>query len=501
MNNSRAVFSSRLVIPVIAVAIVLGVGIIFASDSVRALEILTVLGIIVIGTLVASDRWKKRNISFIVYMAEAIIFGFAPLAGWIFHVDFYFSHTVVTISNTIALVSILAMYMGEEVVLRSRKTAPAAPASVNKASRATLGSWFTEPLSPKETDRLVWLTFTLSLMGFLCLLFGQRLSIDEMINTGRMDLRLELLAASDFLQTLARGLVVVSMVPIYVALSSGRHKLVFWSLVALNLLATGILGERSYVLYVFAPVLFQYVAMRKKEARAGVFWVGLLGVLFVLGVIGILHVFRYRVRRDFQTVVNVVAAPQSYEFMLYEPQSDLNNRVALYNAVDLFPRQHDWLYGNTYKTILLFWLPASMSGGLKEDTMYIFAYAVSRDPATLREGGSAHPTLPGDLYINFGYFFWIGAFLWGCLFGWIHKLISRHKNDVAHNLIGSAWVYFLLLSVRGSIYQSFMAFLYCGLYLAAITWFVKVMWVPDREAQQWNLAHLRPRQPRQGSLR
>jgi oligosaccharide repeat unit polymerase len=499
MNNSRAVFSSRLAIPAIAVAIVLGVGIIFASDSVRALEILTVLGIIVIGTLVASDRWKKRNISFIVYMAEAIIFGFAPLAGWIFHVDFYFSHTVVTISNTIALVSILAMYMGEEVVLRSRKTAPAAPASVNKASRATLGSWFTEPLSPKETDRLVWLTFTLSLMGFLYLLFGQALSIQEMINTGRMELRLELLP--DLSGTLARGLVIVSMVAMYLALSSGRHKLVFWTLVALNLLATGIFGERSYVLYVFAPVFFQYVAMRKKEARAGVFWVGLMGVLFVLGVLGILHVFRWQVRRNFQTFVNVVTDSRTYEFVLYEPLSDLNNRLALYNAVDLFPRQHDWLYGNTYKTILLFWLPSSMSGGLKEDTMYIFAYAVSRDPATLRERGSMHPTLPGDLYINFGYFFWVGAFLWGCLFGWIHKLISRHKNDVVHNLIGSAWVYFLLLSVRGSIYQSFLAFAACGIFLATVTWFVKVIWVPGREAQQWNLAHLRPRQPRQGSLR
>jgi oligosaccharide repeat unit polymerase len=496
MNNSRAVFSSRLVIPAIAVAIVLGVGIIFASDSVRALEMLTVLGIIVIGTLVASDRWKKRNISFIVYMSEAIIFGYAPLAGWIFHVDLQFSNTVVTISNTIALVSILAMYMGEEVVSRSRKTAPAAPASVNEASRATLGSWFTEPLSPKETDRLVWLTFTLSLMGFLYLLFGQGLSIDEMSNTGRIELRLELVSVLS--QTLARGLVVVGMVAIYLALSSGRHKLVFWTLVALNLLATGIFGERSYVLFFFAPVLFQYVAMRKKEARAGVFWVGLMGVLFVLGVLGILHVFRWQVRRDFQTFVNVVTDSRTYEFVLYEPLSDLNNRVALYNAVDLFPRQHDWLYGNTYKTILLFWLPASMSGGLKVDTMYIFAHAVSRDPATLREHGSAHPTLPGDLYLNFGYFFWIGAFLWGCLFGWIHKLISRHKNDVVHNLIGSAWVYFLVLSVRGSIYQSFMAFLYCGLYLVAITWFVKVIWVPGREAQQWNLAHLRPRQ---GSLR
>jgi len=496
MNNSRAVFSSRLVIPAIAVSIVLGIGILFASDSVGALEILTVLGIIVIGTLVASDRWKKRNISFIVYMAEAIIFGYVPLAGWIFNVDFQFSVTVVTISNTIALVSILAMYMGEEVVLRSRKTAPAAPASVNEASRATLGSWFTEPLSPKETDRLVWLTFTLSLMGFLYLLFGRGLSIGEMISREGAELRLEFIA--ELSGTLARGMVSVGMVAIYLALSSGRHKLVFWSLVALDLLAIVVFTERSYVLYFFAPVLFQYVAMRKKEARAGVYWVGLIGVLFVLTVVGILHVFRWQVRRDFQTFVNVVTDPQSYEFVFYHPASTLNSRVALYNAVDLFPRQHDWLYGNTYKTILLFWLPASMSGGLKVDTMYIFAYAVSRDPATLRERGSDHPTLPGDLYINFGYFFWIGAFLWGCLFGWIHKLISRHKNDVVHNLIGSAWVYFLLLSVKGSIYQSFMAFLYCGLYLAAITWFVKVIWVPGREGQQWNLAHLRPRQ---GALR
>jgi len=497
MNNSRAVFSSRLVIPAIAVAIVLGVGTILASNSVRALEMLTVLGVIVIGTLVASDRWKKRNISFIVYMAEAIIFGYTPLAGWIFNVDFYFSKTVVTISNTIALVSILAMYMGEEVVLRSRKTPPAAPASVNEASRASLGSWFTEPLSPKETDRLIWLTFTASLIGFLYMLFGQAHSIGEMISTERSVLRLDLMSLWKFLDTLARGLVVVSMVAIYLALSSGRHKLVFWSLVALNLLAMAVFSDRSYVLYVFSPVFFQYVAMRKKEARAGVLWMGLLGVLFVVGVLGILHVFRAQVRRDFQTFVNVATDSGTYEFVLYNPYSDLNNRVALYNAVDLFPSQHDWLYGNTYKTILLFWFPSPMSGGLKEDTAYIFASALTRDPAVLRDRGTAHPTLPGDLYLNFGYFFWIGAFLWGCLFGWIHKLISRHKNDVVHNMIGSAWVYFLLLSVRGSIYQSFLAFVACGIFLATATWFVKVIWLRQGNVNRWGLRQLRARQ---GSL-
>ncbi len=494
MNNSRSIFRSWVAVPVIAMAAILGVGIILASESVRTLEVLTVLGMIVIGTLLASDRWKKRNISFIVYMAEAIIFGYAPSIAWIFNVDFGFPNAIVTISHTIALVSVVAMYMGEEVVLRTRKNTSAGPASANGPSRATLWTWMTEPLSPKETDCLIWLAFISCLIGFMYLLFGGGPSVQEMITTGRNELRLDLLSMWQVAKSVARGIVVVSMAAIYLTLSSGRHKLVFWSLVALNLLAMTVFSDRSYVLYIFSPILFQYVAMRKKEARAGVLWMGLIGVLFVVGVLGVLHVFRAQVRRDFRTFVNVATDPQTYEFLLYNQYSDLNNRVALYYAVDLFPSEHDWLYGNTYKTMLLVWLPTSMSGGLKTDTAYIFAYAITRDPATLRWGGSAHPTLPGDLYINFGYFFWIGAFLWGCLFGWIHRLNSRYKNDVIHATIGSAWVYFLLLSIRGSIYQPFVTLISSGTFLAAGTWFVKVIWLRQRNVNQWTLRQQRERQ-------
>ena len=333
------------------------------------------------------------------------------------------------------------------------------------------------PMKSKQADVIMWTALVISSVGYICILFSGPFTLFEMIRTPVSLLRLE--RSKDlYLSVLSSGsfitsyMVALSMVAMHIALYRRKHKLIFSSLAIMNITLTMVLGSRSYSMYFVGPLLFSYIVRQRKRIRATVALI-LIAATFI-AYIGVARIFRWQDTRDFVTLLDVATERRPYETLLYTPSSHFNLRNRLFQAVKIFPGEHNWLYGNTYRTMALFWLPARLSGGLKNDTMYIFAYAVSQSPVVLSGRLSNHPTFVGDLYINFGYFFWVGAFMWGLLFGYVHKVTVLYRSSIIYTILGSTWVYFLVIAFGGSIYQSFMRLAACALFLVVAIDFLRI---------------------------
>lgn len=424
-----------------------------------SLNILFLPAIIALSGWLAWTRWRQKNISFIFYGSYWFFFGIFPLIWQLLGVEDAYPPGVGTRANVIILVTLLCLFIGETTYLRMNWL-------IRKRSDHRLShrrSWLQAPMTQKQAEVIMWTAFILSVAGFLgSLLFGS-LSMSEMVNTPRMELRLKVNSSK---LLLANYMMTLGMIAAYIALDRGRrwHKLLVPSLLIMNILVTGIYGGRAGILNIIGPILFYY-AVRKQERTHAIMAFGVIAVVSIVFLVGILHTFRWQGTRDPATFVRTVKNPMAYEFMFLSSRSDINAKGKLLQAIDTFPAKHGWLYGNTYRCIALFWLPSRLAAGLKVDTMYLYAYAVTGDPAVFTKSLSLHPTFAGDLYVNFGPLFWIGALFWGLLFGYIHRITTLYKDSILCTVLGSSWVYLLILTFRGSIYQSFMKLMACAFFL------------------------------------
>jgi hypothetical protein len=385
-----------------------------------------------------------------------------------------YSTATIRFSNVIVIVSLFAIYLGEEVVLRLRgKKDKISPDYIqNNLYKGGLVNDLQSALSEDRLNMLMWGGAIVSILSFAYLILGDGLSLDDKLGTGRLELRSSTLHSMSL--SAARWVFIVNMVVIYISVYWKKNWVIAGTMIMLDVLAGLVFGERAYLLYAVSPLLFIYLARGKKRIR-GLIFAGIILGVFSVFVFGVLHMFRWQNIRNEEALVNVLFDPYTYEFMLTDDQSDLNIRSALFDAVDVFPEKHDWLYGNTYKTLLLFWLPSSLSSGYKVDTMYLFAYAVTGDPDTVANRGSMHPTLVGDFYINLGYFYCVGAFLWGVISGTIFRTSKEDKPSYVNLIVGSCWIYFLMVSLRGSIHQAFLTIVWCSFWLYIINWLIKLI--------------------------
>jgi hypothetical protein len=299
------------------------------------------------------------------------------------------------------------------------------------------------------------------------MILSKGMSFQNIVNVPRMDL---LRQGNIYLSVIGGNLIALSMIAGYLSLVK-KKMVFFYVIIGINLVASMAFGARHYLLHFMGPLLFYMVVDNSKANSIRKKWTGKLVVFFLLGIllvgmIGIFQVFRNQNNRTLPELVRITKHPRTYSLMLQNPNAELNFRVWAFSAVDLFPRKHDWLYGNTYLSMLLFWLPTKLSGGLKMDTMYIFSDVIVGTKTSYSLGVSSHPTFTGDLYINFGFLFWIPAILWGIILGINHMKIFKPSAFLYRILIGSTSVYFLLLVFRGSLYQSFMKVIICCFYLS-----------------------------------
>jgi len=396
------------------------------------------LGLILASSAAAACwAWLRRSFSVVIYAGSHVVFGIAPLLASVLHLNWETAPDVVSKSNLIVLASIFCMCLGERCG--------------DLVGSGRIGE--RRPWSPSLVDTLFQTCTCLALAGYGVMLWSMGTLVFTMLTTNRMSLRLD---TTGLLFNFGRWLTNLSMIATYLGMA--RHRRLVPILFAIiNCAAAGAFGDRSFVLYSLSGYL-GYILTGRRRRRKALRRIALVGLVFVVGVIGLLHVFRWQQARDFTHLGEVASDVDTYRFILFNRVSDLNIRYALYDAVELFPSSHDWLYGNTYRTMLLFWLPSSWSGGLKVDTMYHFNYAVTGDyMGSYVRLESKHPTLFGDMYINCGYFFWVSAFFWGLAIQHVSRAGSAPVLDLRGIFVRSAVAYALVLMLRGSIYQPFFS--------------------------------------------
>lgn len=398
-----------------------------------------ILLILIIAIIVTLKRWKERRISTIVYGMLALIFGFMPVFTSLLEIQQPYNAKIIEEGNIIVLVTLIFLYIGESAVYR-----------IHNADHQR--TFVHRTILKEEQDMLMWITYLVSTLGFVYLIFGKSTGFLTMIMTPRMDLRL---GEQGSLESFANYAAPLSMIAVYLSIRNNKMKVIVWTTIVFGIFASIAYGGRYYILYTISPLLYYYL-LRGTSKIKSVFIIAFIVIIFAVGVVGFLHVLRWQDERNLDTIVRLVQTPETYEFLFANQDSDMNIRYNLYKAITLFPDRSDWLYGNTYRTLFLFWIPSSVLSGLKMDTMYLFAYAESGDRAVFNEKLSDHPTLIGDLYINFGYFFVFGAFLWGCVLGLLDRAARIQGETLLGIIIGSVGAYFLILVVRGSIYQPFM---------------------------------------------
>lgn len=412
------------------------------------------------------EMWRKGSVSSILYAMCFIFYGFVQFVHQVGFAEqiWFASPEIVDRTSVIIIISILCLYIGEKFFVKiivSNHSAYRRARSIErgKSSREKSIMW-----GDLYLGYIMWLSLGLASIGVMMVILDYG-SISTALSTPRMLLRLQ----RTIIGSIGDHFSSLILIAFSISLQK-KNKLVIFYSICIALFLIFFTGARVAVLYLIAPLLYRIVTMGPVKLGKKVILFSAVGVFSVVVAIGFFHVLRWQEERNVDAFVEVAKDPRTYEFLLLSESSDLNMIVRMYKAVQIFPSQSDWLYLNTYKSMALFWLPSSWSGGLKVDTMYLFAYAISGDYNVFVDRLSNHPTLFGDIYINFGYYFWIGSFVWGIavgIYGWYSR--RGDPSSVCGILMSSTIMYFMLLSIRGSIYQPFVTVMMHLLFLTSCT--------------------------------
>jgi len=416
-------------------------------------NIFLIASIILMGLPLFYKRFKQGNLSCIFYLYHFLIFGISQILGFILETDTAFPIEVRTKANIIVILSMFFFYLGEIFIFQS--------INLGKINNLKKNLIF-EIQNYRITSSLLWVSLILSIIGFFVIIRVKGIPLSSMLYyETRTVYRLQ---GSNLGLTLGGFLTTLSLIATYIALiKRSRMGVIMCILVAYLNLALG--GARAYIFLFLGPFFYYLVNIKefvKKIKFGGIMIIILLSMISLI-FFEALHLWRWQETRTIQNLLNVISQKETYVFFLQDPMSEFNYRIKLFQAVELFPEKYDWLYGNTYKNVLLFWLPSGMSKGIKIDTIYKFSDAIYGKETSYIERQSIQPGFVGDCYINFGYLFWFISFIWGMMLSIVYIMAN---TKVIWNLIfGSSLTYFLVLSMRGSIYLAFYAVIVISIFI------------------------------------
>lgn len=130
---------------------------------------------------------------------------------------------------------------------------------------------------------------------------------------------------------------------------------------------------------------------------------------------------------------------------------DLGYQKVQRAAYVTFPRQHQFLLGQSYYRVLLVPMPRFIMPNKPLNTQRIFCAVINPEMAAL--GGTIPPGILGDLYINFGHFGVIGMFIYGLIIG------RERYYRLWHWLMLGGSMSWLFHFVRGGFTNPFVTFL------------------------------------------
>lgn len=200
----------------------------------------------------------------------------------------------------------------------------------------------------------------------------------------------------------------------------------------------------------------------------------------VLVIIGIYLIYLMRVVRIKGSVTNFLSSfnfEETNMFILNQLLSDdgeLGLRNAFYYFIQINNNYPGFNEGASYLRMLLFWLPTSLSGGIKpSDFAITMGSAYSGNPANTTF--SMHPTFYGDLFANLWWFGVVLGLLWAFIFKLLDKIANKFSafNNILFTVIlCSAYVIF----ARGSLYNGFFLLVVSSFFLIVIVYFTRVVY-------------------------
>ena len=209
--------------------------------------------------------------------------------------------------------------------------------------------------------------------------------------------------------------------------------------------------NRIIALTILIPILFLVAAKHKRLTGGQAVTYILLAILIVFCVYALL-VFRHAgtlevfiQNYDLNTFISEVLSN------IFSNEGELGLRNIFYYFIDNGNNFTGFNEGASYIRILFFWLPGSLSGGIKPDD-----FAITMASAYLgmpnNDIYSVHPTFFGDAFANFSYFGILLGLLWAAIFNildvWLGRMAS-HRKIYCISAIG----FCLIIIGRGSVYN------------------------------------------------
>jgi len=143
------------------------------------------------------------------------------------------------------------------------------------------------------------------------------------------------------------------------------------------------------------------------------------------------------------------------------------------------PRIHDYIYGDSYLRIFLFFIPSSLFPFKPEETQRVFASIIN--PHMYSIGATYPPSMIGDSYLNFGFFGVIIGLAIGILLK-VWQNILNNPLSINKIAIGSAGITFLFLYMRGT-FNGMYNLIFVWMFLIVFTTFfskckkhIKIVW-------------------------
>ena len=222
----------------------------------------------------------------------------------------------------------------------------------------------------------------------------------------------------------------------------------------LILLEVIISRNRIEILPLFCAFLAFYISKLKTITPKIISTLSIILIVVIYSVYG-LRVFRHY--GTLSTFINEFKLSDFNEKIKYQIKTDdgeLGLKNHFYYFINNDNNFKNFGKGNTYKRMLLVWLPTGWSYGLKPDDFAIsMGYAVN--PTIV--GYSVHPTLFGDCYANFGFIGFIGmGIFWSIYVTAIDFMIKRKKDKYfKYSLVSICSISYIIIG-RGSVYNGFV---------------------------------------------
>lgn len=247
------------------------------------------------------------------------------------------------------------------------------------------------------------------------------------------------------------------------SLTANKSKFLSFLFIVLALCFAILLKVKSYLLVVVCPFVL-YISWKKNSS----FLTRLIILAVTLAIFMGLYYFIKYVR--WSGVLTNLRVNSALMAQVTENSFEQVLRPTYYKIVSYFSI-NGYLLGDTYLRVLLKPFAFFFNTGAPENPMYAYARIIGQYSS--QRLASAHPTLYGDSFANFGMVGIVLGFFWAWLLGIINK-ISRYKHFLIFSTIQLGICFSLPLAMRGSVYYALYNLILVSIGSVLINFFIRI---------------------------